>query len=233
VTLSAPHSFFRTPHYAGQPVVIEGAGVRLQGMLVVPPAARGLVIFAHGSGSGRHSPRNQAVAAQLNAQGLATLLMDLLEEREEGDRHKVFDIPLLAGRLALAATWAAREPAVARLPLCFFGASTGAAVALCEAARLGPRVAAVVSRGGRPDLAREDLPRVQAPVLLIVGALDVDVLALNERALARLPGERRLEVVPGATHLFEERGALDRVAHLAADWFERHLPAAPHAQEPS
>jgi putative phosphoribosyl transferase len=218
------HSFFRAARAEEQPVVIEAAGVRLQGSLVVPPAAAGLVIFAHGSGSGRLSPRNRFVAGQLNARGLATLLLDLLEAREEGDRRKVFDIALLAGRLAAATAWAAREPLVRGLPVCYFGASTGAAVALREAARPETHVAAVVSRGGRPDLAREALARVTAPVLLIVGGHDPDVLALNEEAATHLRCEHRLEVVPGATHLFEEAGALERVALLAAEWFARHLP---------
>jgi len=228
-------TFFRASPFTEQPVVIAGPGVRLQGNLVVPPAAKGLVIFAHGSGSGRHSPRNRFVAGQLNAHGLATLLMDLLEEQEEGDRRKVFDIALLTERLHAAMTWAANYEPLRQLPVGCFGASTGAAVALREAARPGVHVAAVVSRGGRPDLALEELRWVTAPTLLIVGGLDTDVLALNEKAYAELTCERHLEVVPGATHLFEEPGTLERVATLAADWFEHHLTSAgpAHGQRPT
>lgn len=220
------HSFFREPTFEARAVQIVESGVHLHGDLVVPPFARGLVIFAHGSGSGRHSPRNRTVARHLNVRGLATLLLDLLQAHEEGDRRKVFDISLLAGRLAAATGWAAEEPSVRDLPLCLFGASTGAAVALLEAARPGERIAAVVSRGGRPDLAMTLLPQVTVPVLLIVGSLDEEVLALNEAALARLGGKRQLDVIPGASHLFEEPGALEWVAQLAGDWFLRYLPAS-------
>jgi alpha-beta hydrolase superfamily lysophospholipase len=208
-----------------QPVVIGSAAARLRGSLVVPPAPRGLVLFAHGSGSSRLSPRNRFVASRLHARGLATLLLDLLEPREEGDRRKVFDIPLLAGRLGAATAWAEAHAGLRGLPLGYFGASTGAAVALREAARPGARIAAVVSRGGRPDLALDALPRVRAPVLLIVGARDETVLQLNRAAYAELTCARHLAIVPGATHLFEEPGALEQVAETAGDWFARYLRA--------
>ena len=193
----------------------------LSGELAVPPAARGLVLFAHGSGSSRLSPRNAAVADALNARGFATLLFDLLTPDEAADRRNVFDIPLLADRIMGAALYAAGEPDVADLPLGIFGASTGAA--LVAAGELGSRVAAVVSRGGRPDLAGQWMARVAAPTLLIVGGNDTQVIALNEQALAALPGEKHLLVVPGAGHLFEEPGALETVARAAGDWFHRHL----------
>jgi putative phosphoribosyl transferase len=203
-------------------------GVRLGALLTVPPDARGVVAFAHGSGSGRRSPRNRHVAAQLVDAGLGTLLLDLLTPAEETDRHHVFDIELLAGRLRGAAAWLASEPLTAHLPLGYFGASTGAAAALVAAAAERDRVRAVVSRGGRPDLAGEALPRVAAPTLLVVGGRDETVLQLNRRALARMTCPRALEVVPTATHLFEEPGTLDEVARLASAWFGRYLgePAA-------
>jgi dienelactone hydrolase len=207
----------------------------LRGTLTVPVAARGLVVFAHGSGSSHQSPRNVAVADALVQSGFATLLFDLLTPDEEGDRGKVFDIPLLADRLMHAVHWINQRSDLSGLPLGFFGASTGAAAALVAAAHLGERVAAVVSRGGRPDLAQRALDAVRAPVLLIVGGQDVEVLALNERALARLRGEKSLAIVPGATHLFPESGALEAVVRYAAEWFTRHLGDAdgatggPHA----
>lgn len=191
--------------------------------LDLPPRARALVLFVHGSGSSRRSPRNRAVARHLQARGLATLLFDLLDEAEAADRDRVFDIPLLQRRVEAAIDWTSGRADLAALPLGLFGASTGAAAALCAAAALPARVAAVVSRGGRPDLAPDCLPRVQAPTLLIVGGLDHGVLALNRAALARMRGAHRLEVVPGASHLFEESGTLETVAELAADWFSRHL----------
>lgn len=194
----------------------------LAGTLRVPPAARGLIAFAHGSGSSHLSPRNMAVAEGLNGYGFATLLFDLLTVEEEADRANVFDIPLLANRLVDAVGWLEKQP-VAGLPLGLFGASTGAAAALVAAAILGERVGAVVSRGGRPDLAKEALDRVTAPTLLIVGGADHGVIALNRQALARLAGPKALEIVPGATHLFPEPGALEAVIELAAQWFERHL----------
>jgi putative phosphoribosyl transferase len=209
------------------PINIEVDGSEVRGDLVLPDGAHALVLFAHGSGSSRTSPRNQHVAALLHRAGLATLLFDLLTDDEERvDRrtgHLRFDIDLLAARLIAAAGQLQREPRLARLGLGLFGASTGAAAALVAAARLGGQVGAVVSRGGRPDLAGADLPAVVAPTLLIVGGRDTVVLDLNERAAAVLRCPHRLEVVPGATHLFEEPGALEHVAGLAADWFTTHL----------
>jgi putative phosphoribosyl transferase len=196
--------------------------IGLTGTLRIPPDARGLIVFAHGSGSSRLSPRNRAVAEGLNAFGFATLLFDLLTVDEETDRANVFDIPLLAERLA-DATRALEGQFVADLPLGLFGASTGAAAALVAAAILPDRVGAVVSRGGRPDLAGDALDRVRAPTLLIVGGADYGVIELNEEALARLNGPKALEIVPEATHLFPEPGALEAVIELAAQWFEQHL----------
>jgi dienelactone hydrolase len=184
-------------------------------------------VFAHGSGSGRFSPRNRAVAGVLAGSGLATLLMDLLTEQEEAvdlrTRHLRFNIGLLARRVVATVDWLASEPSTSELPAGTFGASTGAAAALIAAAERPARVRAVVSRGGRPDLAGDALRRVRAPTLLIVGGNDPEVLRLNEHALAALAGEARLEIIPGATHLFEEQGALERVAQLARDWFVHHL----------
>jgi putative phosphoribosyl transferase len=197
--------------------------VELAGDLTLPPEPSGLVLFAHGSGSSRRSPRNRAVSAALNDAGFATLLLDLLTEGEEGDRERVFDIPLLARRLAGATRWAREEPATAALPVGYFGASTGAGAALVAAADLGDAVRAVVSRGGRPDLAGESLPRVTAPTLLIVGSRDPQVLDLNRQAAALLGGPHRLAVVEGASHLFEEPGTLEEVARLATGWFAEHL----------
>jgi dienelactone hydrolase len=212
-------------------VEIPADGGLLRGSLVVPAGAVGLVLFAHGSGSGRFSPRNRAVASTLQAAGLATLLLDLLSEREEAvDRytaHLRFDIGLLARRLVTATDWVAREPGVRDLEIGYFGSSTGAAAALVAAAERPERIGAVVSRGGRPDLAGEALGRVAAPTLLIVGGEDVPVLGLNRRAMAAMSCPVRLEVVPGASHLFEEPGTLERVADLASAWFRRHLEAAP------
>lgn len=201
--------------------------LELPAFLSLPPAPRGVVVFVHGSGSSRLSPRNLGVAAQLNAQGLATLLFDLLSDAEAAVRRKVFDIALLAGRVHDAVLRLRGHAASAALPLGLFGASTGAAAALCEAAAHPARVAAVVSRGGRPDLAGAALESVRAPTLLIVGGVDHEVLALNQCALARLNCPRQLDIVPGATHLFDEAGALDRVAQLAAAWFLKHLASPP------
>jgi dienelactone hydrolase len=200
----------------------------LEGALAVPPAAGGIVLFAHGSGSSRKSPRNNFVARELRAGGLGTLLMDLLTPEEDALRATRFDIDLLTRRLTAATRWLADQPETKALPLGYFGASTGAAAALKAAAALGPDVRAVVSRGGRPDLAAPDLPRVQAPTLLIVGGLDDVVLDLNRRAYETLTARKELVVVPRATHLFEEPGALEEVARLARDWFTRYLgpPAA-------
>ena len=202
------------------------SGEVLGGHLAVPEDARGLVVFAHGSGSSRHSPRNRAVAAAMNERGLGTLLFDLLTPSEERERTNVFDIPLLAHRLELATRWLDEDLELSRLPLGYFGASTGAGAALVAAAGAGRRVGAVVSRGGRPDLAVPRLGDVSAPVLLIVGGRDELVLELNREALRQLPGEAELAIVPGATHLFEEPGALGEVADLASDWFLRHLAPA-------
>lgn len=182
-----------------------------------------LVAFAHGSGSSRLSPRNRAVAEALNAQGMATLLFNLLTEEEEADRANVFDIPLLAARVADAADWLGREESTAALPTGLFGASTGAAAALVAAAGLGDRIKAIVSRGGRPDLAADVLDRIHTPTLLIVGGMDREVLELNRRALARLRGPKSLEIVEAASHLFPEPGALEAVIAHAIRWFERYL----------
>jgi putative phosphoribosyl transferase len=203
-----------------------GAGLELVGDLVVPQAAHGLVVFAHGSGSSRHSPRNRQVARALNDHRLATLLLDLLTVDEERDRANVFDIPLLADRLVAATRCARREPQLAGLRIGYFGASTGAGAALWAAAELGDEIGAVVSRGGRPDLAAERLAEVRAPVQLIVGGHDEIVLELNEQARTLLQAPAELAVVPGATHLFEEPGALAEVSRLAGEWFQRRLAPA-------
>jgi len=195
----------------------------LEGALAVPPGAGGVVLFAHGSGSSRKSPRNNFVARELRAGGLGTLLIDLLTEQEDASRQTRFDIDLLTQRLLAVTEWLRSEPDTKALPLGYFGASTGAAAALKAAATLGPDVAAVVSRGGRPDLAAPDLPRVQAPTLLIVGGHDDVVLDLNRRAYDTLVARKELVVIPRATHLFEEPGALEEVARLARDWFTRYL----------
>ena len=196
---------------------------RLEGSLAVPDKATGLVIFAHGSGSSRFSPRNTRVAREFNARGFGTLLFDLLTEAEAADRANVFDVPLLGARVAEAVGWARGDPDTAQLAIGLFGASTGAAAALVAAAESPSEVAAVVSRGGRPDLAGEYLPRVRAPTLLIVGGADFGVIELNEQALAAMRCERRLEIMQGATHLFEEPGTLEAVIDLAGRWFATHL----------
>ncbi len=202
-------------------VVIPPLG--LAGIVRLPAEAGGLVVFAHGSGSSRHSPRNNAVAEAFAGAGIATVLFDLLTPAEEGDRRNVFDIPLLADRLLDAVDWIDGDSGLARLPLGLFGASTGAAAALVAAARLGDRVRAIVSRGGRPDLADDALERVRAPTLLIVGGADYDVIELNQQAAARLAGPKKLEIVPRATHLFPEPGALDAVIAYAVGWFLDHF----------
>jgi putative phosphoribosyl transferase len=208
-------------------VRVPAGRVGLEGDLTLPPGAIGVVLFAHGSGSSRHSPRNRYVAHLLNEGRLGTLLLDLLTTQEEAvDRrtgHLRFDINLLAERLVAAADWLQREPDTGRLPFGYFGASTGAAAALVAAAERPQVVRAVVSRGGRPDLAGPALPRVRAPVLLIVGGEDVQVIELNRQVLAQLRVEARLVIIPGATHLFEEAGALDQVATYARQWFERQF----------
>jgi alpha-beta hydrolase superfamily lysophospholipase len=203
---------------------IPADDVHIEGMLELPADAKGLVLFAHGSGSSRHSPRNNYVAKVLHAQGIGTLLLDLLTLREDLDYHTRFDIGLLTHRLLLATGFVRlHTPASRHLPIAYFGASTGAAAALQAAAGLGADIQAVVSRGGRPDLAgAHDLARVTAPTLLLVGGLDTEVLELNRAAYARLRCEKELTVIPNATHLFEEPGTLEEVARLAADWFGRH-----------
>jgi putative phosphoribosyl transferase len=197
--------------------------LRLGGSLHVPAEALGLVVFAHGSGSSRFSPRNLAVATALNAAGFATLLFDLLTPEEEDDRAKVFDIQLLADRLTDAIRWIGEDSVLASLPLGLFGASTGAAAALVAATRFADRLSAVVSRGGRPDLAGAALALVRAPTLLIVGGNDGVVVVLNEQALAKLKAPKALWIVPHATHLFPEPGALETVSQYAVEWFSRYL----------
>ena len=215
----------------GDEVRIPAGGVMLDGELTVPAHPCGIVLFAHGSGSSRKSPRNRYVARMLNDGRIATLLFDLLtageELLDEQTRHLRFDIDLLAHRLVAATDWAAHSPSTRELPIGYFGASTGAAAALVAAAERSEQVAAVVSRGGRPDLAGSALARVRAPTLLIVGGWDEPVVEMNREALAQLHAPKRLEIVPGATHLFEEPGALEAVARLARGWFEQHLSSAP------
>jgi pimeloyl-ACP methyl ester carboxylesterase len=202
----------------------------LHGDLTLPEHAAGLVIFAHGSGSSRNSSRNRFVAQVLQEASLGTFLFDLLTEAEEEEDNITaalrFDIPFLAQRLAAMTLWARSRPEIQKLKLGYFGASTGGAAALVAAAQLGKQISAVVSRGGRPDLARDALPRVLAPTLLIVGEFDGVVVSLNESAFQKLRCEKKMEIVPRATHLFEEPGALEHVAHLAAAWFSRHLGTA-------
>ncbi len=219
---------------AGEHIVHVPAGQAvLEGAVAIPRDARGLVLFAHGSGSSRHSPRNQYVAGVLHESGLATLLLDLLTPEEEAvdlrTRHLRFDIELLAQRLVNTTDWLARAQDTGNLPIGYFGASTGAGAALMAAAGRPDSVHAVVSRGGRPDLAGEALPRVRAPTLLIVGGEDAPVIDMNEDAMARMRGEVRLEIIGGATHLFEEPGTLEQVARLARDWFAQYLVSA-HVQ---
>ena len=204
------------------PVTVQPDG--LKGLLGVPGAAKGIVIFAHGSGSGRLSPRNNHVARGLRDAGLGTLLIDLLTPEEEQDRANVFDIPLLATRLAAASDWVRQLPGFAALPIGYFGASTGAGAALLAASHAGGRIAAIVSRGGRLDLAgAAALERVRTPTLLIVGSLDVPVIALNRTALQHLHAESEFVIVPGASHLFEEAHTLDQVIDLATRWFTRQF----------
>jgi dienelactone hydrolase len=211
----------------GDDVVIPAGDVKLEATVTVPPDGRGVVVFAHGSGSSRHSPRNQYVAAVLDQAGFATVLADLLTADEERiDLHTGqlrFDIGLLARRVAGIVDWLDEQSELASLPVGLFGASTGAAAALVAAAERPDDVGAVVSRGGRPDLAGDALERVRAPTLLIVGGRDDVVIELNRQAYERLRTEKRLEIVPGATHLFEEPGTLERVAELATAWFAEHL----------
>jgi len=208
-------------------VVIPAGAAKLPGILNVPPKARGMVVFAHGSGSGRFSPRNRLVAQVLQESGLATLLSDLLEEREASDRRKVFDIDLLTDRLLANAHWVRQQSKTHKFPIGYFGASTGAGAALQAAAREPEGIAAIVSRGGRPDLALDYLPLIQAPTLFIVGGKDELVISLNEKAYGLLRCTKKLKIVPGASHLFEEPGTLEEVAELARDWFLQYaLPEA-------
>ena len=210
-----------------RPQDIEILPLGLKGLLTVPDGATGIVLFAHGSGSSRLSPRNTQVARAFNEAGLATLLIDLLLPSEAIDRHKVFDIPLLSGRLEEALDWIEEEDSTTDLRVGLFGASTGAAAALTAAAARPELISAVVSRGGRPDLAAGALASVLAPTLLIVGELDTVVIELNRRAMAQLTCPTRLEIVPGATHLFEEPGTLDQVVSLATAWFTQYLEKSP------
>ena len=216
-----------TPTAGARPVRIQVGTIVMLGDLALPDDCHGIVLFAHGSGSSRHSPRNRYVAAELRAARLGTLLMDLLTLDEEAvdarTRHLRFDIPLLASRLVAATDWLASEPATAALSIGYFGASTGAGAALVAAAERADAVRAIVSRGGRPDLAGAALGRVTAPTLFIVGGHDEPVIELNRDAMAQMRSEVRLEIVPGATHLFEESGTLEIVAQLAREWFARHL----------
>lgn len=207
-------------------VMIRTSGITLEGILGLPVGPCGVVVFAHGSGSGRLSPRNNFVARHLQRDGLATLLLDLLTEVEADDRRNVFDINLLANRLLLAKDWLEAEPRTQHLKIGYFGASTGAGAALQAAAREPLHIKAVVSRGGRPDLAEPYLPSVTAPTLLIVGGHDEPVIEMNQDAYDFLTCEKKLVIVPGATHLFEEPGTLDQVAELAGKWFGRYLKLA-------
>jgi dienelactone hydrolase len=210
-------------HFAQKVVYIPDGEVTLEGGLAIPEDAGSLVLFAHGSGSSRHSPRNKWVAEVLHKEGLATLLLDLLSKEEDRDYETRFDIDLLTRRLKVATQWLSNQPDTESLVVGYFGASTGAAAALMAAASLGRKIGAVVSRGGRPDLAMASLSKVLAPTLLIVGGDDYQVIELNEAAYKQLRCEKHLAIVPGATHLFEEPGTLDEVARLASDWFRRHL----------
>jgi pimeloyl-ACP methyl ester carboxylesterase len=216
-------------------VQIPVGEVMLDGELILPPDARGLVVFVHGSGSSRHSPRNQYVARIIRESGLGTLLFDLLTREEEREDRVTaalrFDIDLLAGRLEAVTHWLLEQRATRHLGIGYFGSSTGGAAALVAAAGRGRRIDAVVSRGGRPDLAGDALRRVDSPTLLIVGGYDQVVIDLNERAFAELHCQKELQIVPGATHLFEEPGALEAVARLAAEWFHRHLRLHPEAAD--
>jgi len=206
-----------------QLVKISADGVDLEGELIVPTAAKGVVIFAHGSGSSRHSPRNKFVAEEFHKEGIGTLLFDLLTEKEDEVYETRFNINLLTDRLVTATRWLDKRTELTGLKIGYFGASTGAAAALEAAAIFGENIKAVVSRGGRPDLALDSLPKVKAPTLLIVGGEDNVVIELNEKAFQEIKSEKKLEIIPGATHLFEEPGALEKVAQLASDWFKKYL----------
>ncbi len=216
---------FRDP-WPFKEIAIKAGSKQLAGILCIPPKAKGIVVFAHGSGSSRQSPRNKFVANELQKAGFATLLFDLLTPEEDADYQNRFNIPLIAQRLALVVNWLKTNPATAKLQVGLFGASTGSAAALQAHAQYSLPVFAIVSRGGRPDLAFDYLPKVKAPTLLIVGGDDLEVIGMNKRALenlSRLKGDQKgLEIVPGATHLFEEPGKLEQVAKLAVKWFEKH-----------
>lgn len=219
--------FSNTAATPGHSLRIPSGQVELEGELSVPLNATGVVLFAHGSGSSRHSPRNQFVARTIREAGVGTLLFDLLTQQEEAvdasTRHLRFDIGLLAERLVDATHWIKNESSTAHLKVGYFGSSTGGGAALVAAAELGSEVGAVVSRGGRPDLAGDALPQVKSPTLLLVGELDHPVIQMNEEARSRMLCERQLKIIPGATHLFEEPGTLEKVARLAAEWFQRYL----------
>ncbi len=209
---------------SGKEIEIQVGKIKIKGILGIPRNPIGFVIFAHGSGSGRLSPRNNFVAEVLNKSGFATLLIDLLTPEEEIDRKNVFDIELLAGRLMASSDWAEKEPRTKNLPIGFFGASTGAAAALRAAAEMGKEAMAVVSRGGRPDLTGDEyLPKVLAPTLLIVGGDDLLVIGMNEEVLSKLKCEKKMTIIPGAAHLFEEPGALEEVARLSEEWFLNYM----------
>jgi putative phosphoribosyl transferase len=213
----------RTDRGAEQPVTLANDGVTLDGLLGIPPGAVGVVLFAHGSGSGRFSPRNRYVAHHLQKGGIATLLIDLLTEDEAEDRRNVFDIDLLADRVLMAGAWLGKDERTRHLPLGYFGASTGAGAALQAAARRPSTVKAIVSRGGRPDLAERYLPDVTAPTLLLVGGYDEPVIEMNQAAFRLLRCSKELNIIPGATHLFEEPGTLEQVADHALDWFLQYF----------
>jgi len=206
-----------------QPVTITSGTLSLQGVLAIPAKAKGIVLFAHGSGSGRFSPRNRFVAGHLQQGGIGTLLIDLLMTDEDEDRRKVFDIDLLADRLLMASEWLREDSRTKGLPLGYFGASTGAGAALQAAARASFPIGAIVSRGGRPDLSEPYLPQVTTPTLLLVGGEDESVIEMNQHAYRLLRCPKQLTIIPGATHLFEEPGTLERVTELALAWFQQYL----------
>jgi putative phosphoribosyl transferase len=212
-----------THHKLEQVVTISHKGISLSGFLGIPAQSKGIVLFAHGSGSGRLSPRNRLVAQHLQEGGIATLLIDLLMTEEEEDRRKVFDIELLAERVLMASTWLRENATTKHLPLGYFGASTGAGAALQAASEAPFSIGAVVSRGGRPDLAARYLPQVTAPTLLLVGSEDYPVIEMNQEAYRLLRCPKQLTIIPGATHLFEEPGTLEHVAEQALKWFQQHF----------
>lgn len=212
-----------TPENTMDTITIPIDDIQLEGSLIVPDQAKGIVLFSHGSGSGRFSPRNNFVASVLQQHGFATLLLDLLTPEEDAVYETRFNINLLKERLKIATRWLSKNPETATLSVGYFGASTGAAAAIMAAAELTSKISAVVSRGGRPDLAASALPKITTPTLLIVGGDDGQVVDLNRSAYNLLTTKKDLQIIPGATHLFEEPGALEQVADLAAEWFEQHL----------